>query len=69
MFPFFKKNITPPISFLNEEEKIEMLARVYDDFLKKLSTIERDRDERISEILRAIDERKVRDILHNAVVS
>lgn len=68
MFPFFKKN-TPVLSPLSEEEKIEMLSHVYDDFLKKLSTIERDRDEKISGILKAIDERSVRDILHKATVS
>lgn len=68
MFPFFKKS-APVLSPLSEEEKIEMLSRVYDDFLKKLSTIERDRDEKISGILKAIDERSVRDILHKATAS
>lgn len=66
MFNFLKKKAGKSkisTSQFNEEEKIEMLGKVYGEFLKKINDIEIERDKRIAEILKNIDQRKIRDVL------
>ena len=60
---FFKQQNSLVKDSLTDDEKIALVDKAYAGFQKKLSLLEKERDEKIAEILKTIDNRKIHDIL------
>jgi hypothetical protein len=49
---------------MTEEEKIEKIKEIYQEFLDKVSAIEKERDEKLAKIVDGIDKRKIDELMH-----
>lgn len=60
---FFKQQNARVKNSFTDDEKLALVEKAYTSFQKKLSILEKERDEKIAEILKTIDNRKIHDIL------
>ena len=51
------------IKSLSEKERMEMIKKIYQEFSGKVLAIEKERDERLAEIIKEIDQRKIKQLI------
>lgn len=49
-------------NLISEEDGIKQMKNAYDDFLRKIRAIEKERDEKIMAIIKRIEKKKIEEI-------